>query len=1085
MSDNKYWQSFGELKGSEELAKKIENEFQEDLPFEDRNNKGWLDATAPRRDFLKYLGFSTAAAAIAAGCKTPVRKAIPFANKPADIVPGVSKYYATTYVQDGDVLPILAKVRDGRPIKIEGNNECTYTGGGTSARAQASVLDLYDTNRLTHPKRKAGDKFEEVPTFEQLDKMISDAGVTNPVLLTSTITSVSTKEIIAKYLGLKHVQYDADSFSGMLMANEATFGKRAIPSYNLAKAKTIVSLGADFLGTWLSPVEFARQYSQTRKLKDGASEMSRHLQFESFMSMTGANADERFTHRPSEAGAVASALLAAIAGNTATTVLNDKAKAGITKAAAELSASKGAAVVVSGSNDVNVQTIVNAINNAIGAYGSVIDWSTTLNCRQGVDKDFTDLIDQMNAGQVGAIMIYGANPSYNYHAADKFNAALAKVKTKISFNEYLDETTEHCEYVIPTHHFLESWGDAEPRSGYTSFIQPTIHPLFKTRAFQTSLLKWSGNNTDYETYFKNYWESKLGSKTAFDAALQRGVIDENAKSLTATSTNAKDSTGAKPPVITVPVTTAASPGSYNGASVQDATAAISGTRKGGKVELVLYQKVSIGTGKQGTNPWLQELPDPITKAAWDNYVMMSMTMAKKVVGIDLIGGSERHINDYEYFPKKPVVTVTVPGKTAIELPVLIIPGMDANTIAIAVGYGRAKELGKAAGEVGKNVYHLSSSNGIARDYYTPDVAVAKADKPPYRVAQSQVHNSYENRSEVVKETSLASFVSDRKQFKRFREELAADFAPKTGDFRMESTIYPDHPQPGLKWGMSVDMNSCTACGACVVACHAENNVPVVGKREVARYHDMHWLRIDRYFVTNATNPDDVKAVVFQPMLCQHCDNAPCENVCPVAATNHSSEGLNQMAYNRCIGTRYCANNCPYKVRRFNWADYTGADSFPNNRDQQLVGKLDPVVEHMNDDLTRMVLNPDVTVRSRGVMEKCSFCVQRLQEAKLDAKKANTTLADGKAKTACMQACPTEAIVFGNVHDKESKVVKTRAENDDRLFYVIEQLHTLPNVNYLAKIRNTNEMIESKIKEHVATEGHATEEKEKKTEPAAH
>ena len=1057
MSDNKYWQSFGELKGSEELAKKIENEFQEDLPFEDRSGKGWLDATAPRRDFLKYLGFSTAAAAIAAGCKTPVRKAIPFANKPADIVPGVSKYYATTYVQDGDVLPILAKVRDGRPIKIEGNNECTYTGGGTSARAQASVLDLYDTNRLTHPKRNVGDKkFEEVPTFEQLDKMIGDAmaGVTNPVLLTSTITSVTTKEIIAKYPGLRHVQYDADSFSGMLMANEATFGKRAIPSYNLANAKVIVSLGADFLGTWLNPVEFARQYSQTRKLKDGASEMSRHLQFESFMSMTGANADERFTHRPSETGAVASALLAAIAGNAATNALSDKVKAGITKAAAELIASKGAAVVVSGSNDVNVQTIVNAINNSIDAYGSVIEWSTTLNFRQGVDKDFSDLIDQMNAGQVGAIMIYGANPSYNYHAADKFNAALAKVKTKISFNEYLDETTQQCNFVIPSHHFLESWGDAEPKSGYTTFIQPTIHPLFKTRAFQTSLLKWSGNNTDYETYFKNYWETKLGSKAAFDAALQKGVIE---------------------PAVDLDTALA-----FNNASVEAAASEISGTKKGGEVELVLYQKVSVGTGKQGTNPWLQELPDPITKAAWDNYVMMSMTMAKKVVGVDLIGGSERHINNYEYFPEKPVVTITVPGKSAIELPVLIIPGMDPNTIAIAVGYGRAKELGKAAGEVGKNVYQFSSSNGTGRDYYAPDVKIEDANKK-YKVAQSQVHNYYENRSEVVKETSLASFVSDRKQFKRFREHLAADFAPNTGDFRTEATIYPDHAQPGLKWGMSVDMNSCTACGACVVACHAENNVPVVGKSEVARYHDMHWLRIDRYFVTDEKNPEDVKAVVFQPMLCQHCDNAPCENVCPVAATNHSSEGLNQMTYNRCIGTRYCANNCPYKVRRFNWADYNGADSFPNNRDQKLVGKLDPVVEQMNDDLTRMVLNPDVTVRSRGVIEKCSFCVQRLQEAKLDAKKANTTLADGKAKTACMQACPTEAIVFGNVKDKESVIAKTRAENDDRLFYVIEQVHTLPNVNYLAKIRNTSEMIESKIKEHAAAAGHATE--EKKTEAA--
>jgi molybdopterin-containing oxidoreductase family iron-sulfur binding subunit len=498
---------------------------------------------------------------------------------------------------------------------------------------------------------------------------------------------------------------------------------------------------------------------------------------------------------------------------------------------------------------------------------------------------------------------------------------------------------------------------------------------------------------------------------------------------------------------------------------------------------VLYQKVSIGTGKQSSNPWLQELPDPITKATWDNYVMMSMPMAKKVVGVDLIDGSERHINSYEYFPEKPVVTVTAQGKS-VELPVLIIPGMDPNTIAIAVGYGRTDKLGIAAGNVGKNVYQFSSSDGKARDYFvSTGVDVKKVANKEYRIAQAQIHNSYEHRTEVVKETSLRSFKEDRKQFKRFRDHLVEDFAPNTGDFRRESTIYPDHPQPGLKWGMSIDMNSCTACGACVVACHAENNVPVVGKREVARYHDMHWLRIDRYFVTDDKNPDDVKAVVFQPMMCQHCDNAPCENVCPVAATNHSSEGLNQMTYNRCIGTRYCANNCPYKVRRFNWADYNGADSFPNNRDQKLVGKLDPVVEHMNDDLTRMVLNPDVTVRSRGVIEKCSFCVQKLQEGKLEAKKANVPLADGKVKTACMQACPTEAIVFGNVKDKESKITKTREENDERLFYVIEQLHTLPNVNYLAKIRNTTEQIESAVKEREHSAPAATHGEEKK--PAAH
>ena len=1034
MSENKYWQNFGELKGSEELEKKNQDEFLEELPFEDRSGKGWLDATAPRRDFLKYLGFSTAAATLAASCKVPSRKVFPFGDKPADVFPGVSKYYATTYVQDGDVIPVLAKVRDGRPIKIEGNSLCSFTNGGTSARVQASVLDLYDMYRLTNPKRKVGDKFEEVPTFEQLDKMISEAmtGIANPVLLTSTITSPSTKEIIAKYPGLKHVQYDADSFSGMLSANETCFGKKAIPSYNFANAKVIVSLGADFLGTWLSPVEFARQYSKKRKINEKNVEMSKHYQFESYLSTTGASADERITHRPSETGAITLALYAALGGNVSAPALNEKQKSAINNVAAKLKENMGASLVVSGSNDVNVQTIVNAINSTLQSYGSTIDWSSTLNYRQGIDKDFTDLVAQMEAGQVGALMIYGANPAYDYYDAERFKAALKKVKISVSFTEKLDETSELCNYLVPTHHYLESWGDAEPKSGYTSFLQPAIHPLFKTRAYQTSLLKWSGNNTDYETYFKNYWNTKLGSQSSFDTALQNGVIENTA--------------------------TAPNSGSFNSGSIASAASAISSYKKGGKTEIALYQKVSIGTGKQSGNPWLQELPDPVTKATWDNYAMMSMSMAKELLGIDLAHGTEKDINNYEYFMLKPVVKINA-GKKEMELPVLIIPGMDANTIAIAVGYGRTSALGKAAEGVGQNAYMFSSFNGATTDYFSTDATVTKTGKT-FKIAQTQIHNSYENRTEVVKETTLATFKKYPNQFKEFREELAKDFAPKTGDYRTEATIYPNHPQPGLKWGMSVDMNSCVACGACVVACHAENNVPVVGKSEVARYHDMHWLRIDRYFVSDEKNPDDLKSVVFQPMLCQHCDNAPCENVCPVAATNHSSEGLNQMTYNRCIGTRYCANNCPYKVRRFNWADYTGADSFPNNRDQKLVGKLDPIIEQMNDDLTRMVLNPDVTVRSRGVIEKCSFCVQKLQEAKLTAKKENRILADGDAKTACMTACPTDAIVFGNAKDKESRIAKIREENEQRLFYVIEQVHTLPNVNYLAKIRNTDEVIES-------------------------
>ena len=518
---------------------------------------------------------------------------------------------------------------------------------------------------------------------------------------------------------------------------------------------------------------------------------------------------------------------------------------------------------------------------------------------------------------------------------------------------------------------------------------------------------------------------------------------------------------------------AASTGIYNGNAVAAAASTIAAAKRGSGTELVLYQKVSIGTGSQAGNPWLQELPDPVSKATWDNYAIISVSKAKEL-GITMD-------SDYEYYPEKPVIKLTI-GNKEVELPILVIPGMNADTIALALGYGRNEGMGKTAAGVGKNGYIYTSYNGTSVDYYVTGVTTTNLNKK-YKLAQTQKHNSYEGRVEVIRETTLASFKKDPNVIPEYREELGSEFAKSSGDFRTEATLYPQHDQPGIKWGMSIDMNSCVACGACVVACHAENNVSVVGKREVLRYHDMHWLRIDRYFISDEKNPDDLKGVVFQPMLCQHCDNAPCENVCPVAATNHSSEGLNQMAYNRCIGTRYCAQNCPFKVRRFNWSEYMKAGSFPNNQDQQTIGKLDEVVFQMNDDLTRMVLNPDVTVRTRGVMEKCTFCVQNLQTAKLDAKKENRMLKDGDAKTACMTACPTNAIVFGNAHDKESRVTKVRNDNPQRSFYVLEQLHVLPNVTYLAKVRNTDEVIESK--HHEAKEVQATMPAATKPEEATH
>ena len=1053
MEEKKYWQNFGELNRSEAFEKSLKDEFKEEIiPLADLD-ESILDAKTPRRDFLKYVGFSTAAAALAASCEMPVRKSVPFLNKRDDIIPGVSNYYASTYVSEGDVIPVVVKQREGRPIKLEGNTLSPITRGGTSAQSQASVLDLYDVARLRYPMINGKEA-----TFEAFDKIVGDAltGIAGKplVILTSSISSPTSLQVIndflAKFPGSRHVQYDAVSYSGMIQANQSSYGKKAIPAYHFENAKVIVSLGADFLGTWLSPVVFSNQYAQTRRINAENPQMSKHFHFEGHLSLTGANADERFLHKPSQTGAVALAILNALNGTTPSG-FDAKLTEGIKKASAELAAAKGSGLVVCGSNDINIQIIVNAINNAIGANGKTIDWNSTVNYRQGIDSDINKLSDDLNNGSVSGLIVYGANPVYSFIGADKFANGLKKCPVTISFNEKMDETTELCKYVIPSHNWLESWGDAEGQSGNVSLLQPIIHPLFKTRHFQTSLLKWSGNTLDYETYFKNYWAGKLGGLNQFDQALQDGVISSNGGSFS----NIKKAADSVNDSGVEPLAALPSDVSYGGASfsgnIADATSKLA-TNKAGDIELVLYQKISIGTGNQAGNPWLQELPDPITKTTWDNYAMMSPSMGKSLLGIDIFNPASS--DKYEVERQKPVIKITANGKS-VELPVLIIPGIHPNVIAVAVGYGRQSNNKEKTGEylgisvvgAGANVYPMASFNGTTVDY-TAIATIEKTGKT-YMIAQNQVHNTTEGRP-VVRETTLAKFKSDPKELGREEEK---EFSKYGENFVTDATLYPSYIKPGIKWGMSIDLNTCTGCSACVIACNAENNIAVVGKVEVARYHEMHWLRIDRYFTGNPENPD----VVFQPMLCQHCDNAPCENVCPVSATNHSSEGLNQMAYNRCIGTRYCANNCPYKVRRFNWADYTGADSFPDNQK----GIISDATMMLNDDLPRMVLNPDVTVRSHGVMEKCSFCVQRLQEGKLNAKKENRVIKDGEIQTACMQACPTNAINFGNINDKESRIYKIRNEEQkERSFYVLEQLHVLSNVNYLAKVRNTDREVGS-------------------------
>ena len=787
MSDKKYWQSFGERNDSEAFKKSSEDEFNESLPLEGLDGKGLLDAKHPRRDFLKYLGFSTAAATLAASCEMPVRHVVPYLNKPENTIPGVADYYATTYTVGGDVVPLVAKVRDGRPIKLEGNTLSSLTKGGTSARIQASVLDLYDTARLRYPAQIADGKPQEVSTFDAFDQMASAAfaAAGGPiVLLTGTLTSPTTNQIItaflAKFPGSKHVQYDADSYSGVLLAAEATYGKKAIPSYRFDKAQVIVSLGADFLGTWLTPVEFARQYGQGRKVEEKNPTMSKHYQFESLLSMTGSNADERYTHKPSESGAVALALLAELGGSVTAAALPEKVKAGVKKAAKELMDNKGKGLVVSGSNNVNIQIIVNAINEAIGAGGTTVDWSAPVQVRQGIDSDMNALVADLNDGKVGALLIYGVNPAYDYYDAEKFKTGLKKVKASISFNDRMDETTELTKLVLPAPHFLESWGDTESRPGYYSFLQPTIAPLFKTRPFEDSLLKWSGNATTYEAFFKQYWTGKLGGFEAYEKALQDGFVEPAAAG-----------TGSAP--------------TYNNAKVADAATALAAIKGGGPFEVVFYQKVGMGIGTQANNPWLLELPDPVTKISWDNYAILSPKVAKEKFNIDL--ADRRQADAYEVVPEKQLIKLTINGKE-MSIPAIVIPGTNNEVIGIAVGFGRksanadmtADNIGRAAAGAGFNAFPLLGYNGTTVDWYATG-ADFTATKEKFQLAQSQTHGTIEGRTEVVKELTLDKFKADPSFVYEEREKELKPFGG-VENFEAQGTLYPIYDKPGIKWGMA-------------------------------------------------------------------------------------------------------------------------------------------------------------------------------------------------------------------------------------------------------------------------------------------
>ncbi|MEZ5014296.1 MAG: TAT-variant-translocated molybdopterin oxidoreductase [Chitinophagales bacterium] len=1019
MAEKKYWKGIEELNRDPEFIQIAEQEFNEEIPvnFFDEQNE---TLHSSRRDFLKMVGFSLTAATVAAGCEIPVRRVAPYVFKPEDITPGVATWYASSYINGGDYCSILVKTREGRPIKIEGNTESKITKGGTSARVQASVLSLYDTYRLRNPMVKGDRGFKDV-TWDEMDKAIMGKMEANPSasvrILAGTIISPSTMAVIEKfkekYTDTALHMYDAVSYSGMLMANEMQFKQAAIPDYHFDKANVIVSIDADFLGTWISPVEYTKGYVKGRKVSKENANMSRHYQFESRMSLTGSNADYRIPVMPSELGIVALNLLDAITGGSASggaQLKDGAATQRVQEAAAQLKANAGRSLVVSGCNDTHVQMVVNAINQALGNYDKTLFFNHANMLRKGMDNTISDLITELNAGKVGTLIVYHCNPVYDHPMGEELKAAMEKAGMCISFSGTIDETTDCCTYLCPDHHYLESWNDAEPKKGYYSFAQPTIHNLFDTRQAQDTLLTWSAAGTDYHTFMMNRWmqTEMAGSADAFNTALQNGLHQPGGMR---NMENAMESIAAA-----IMGDAAVDTGNMDVSAAASAIKEMASKASG--IEVQLYESVAIGDGRYADNPWLHEMPDPVSKITWGNYLNVSPSWAREQ---DLMHGD--------------VVTLKV-GDKSVLIPVAIQPGQAKGSVSVALGYGRTK-IGKGGIDIGVKVAHLADASGECISYMLSGAEISKTGEN-IKLAATQTHFSLNDglaSRRIVKETTLAEY---KKNEAAGNEDRAEALGWK------DVTFYPDYfgKKNGLNWGMNIDLNSCIGCGACVVSCNAENNIPVVGRDEVIRAHEMHWMRIDRYYAGDPENPE----VVYQPMLCQQCENAPCENVCPVGATNQSSEGFNQMAYNRCIGTRYCANNCPYKVRRFNWFDYGGADTFGSMNDPH-----ETADRGLFEDLTRMVLNPDVTVRARGVMEKCSFCVQRIQEAKLAAKKENRPLQDGEFRVACQSACPADAITFGNVYDENAAI--SVAARDARTYGILEEFHWMPSVLYKVKVRN--------------------------------
>ena len=1023
MASNKtYWKNLDQLDSNNVDLKKLEeNEFVSKLPEDFLSDEKTLEeSSTSRRDFLKYVGFSTAAATVAA-CEGPVIKSVPYVVQPEQIRPGVANYYATTIADGFDFGSILIKTREGRPIKVESNPDAP-TLGCANARVHASILSLYDTLRLKGPRANGKDVSWD-NFYLQTEAMLKALAASNKeiILLMPTLPSPTSQKIITdfinKYPNVRPVVYDIISSDAALNSFEKYYGKRALADYDFSKAKTIVSIDADFLGDWQGAgYEAGYAVSRIPNQNHRKAEMSQHFQFESNMSLTGANADYRIPCTPADQKNILAYIHDRLIGNI-TGQLSENLKSNADKAIAALKKSGSKGVLVSGIEDEIAQAIVLAINSHLDSEAFIPESPKLI--RQGNTKEVIDAFKAIKAGRVSGLISVGVNPVFSSSNGSELEKAIKELEFSLSFTSKINETAEVSQFIAATPHYLESWGDYEFKPGHFALAQPTIRPLFNTQQFQEVLLRLAGKSSKFYDQIKAHWNESILGSSSWNKALHDGYFSTETSQETLTPDFSK----------------------LNIKTLK--------TANSDRMSLVLYSKTGMGDGQQANNPWLQEFPDPITRISWDNYLTISMIDAK-ALGLKNINTANGALNGS-------YASVTV-GTQTLKIPVLVQPGQAIGTVGLSFGYGKRMGL-KDEMQTGVNAYKFY------RDFKKVQNVSIKLDDGEHEFACVQLHNTLMGRGDIIKETTLEIFNTKDKAYWNIMPQVSKNHI----EFDVTSPevdMWQEFDRSiGHHFNLSIDLNSCTGCGACVIACHAENNVPVVGKREVRKSRDMHWLRIDRYYSSASTFEGDNETkdsisgigdslntfgemeqaaanpqVAFQPVMCQHCNHAPCETVCPVAATSHGRQGQNHMAYNRCVGTRYCANNCPYKVRRFNWFLYNKNDEFDY---------------HMNNDLGRMVLNPDVVVRSRGVMEKCSMCIQMTQKTILDAKLEGREIKDSDWNCACSNACDTGAMVFGDLNDEKSKVAELH--KGDRMYHLLESVGTKPNVMYQVKVRNTDEV----------------------------